>query len=333
MPSPPTSTTSAGTPAASLDSPASRSTPDSISRVLASPSVTRASATAPTLISPSASIHNNSQNTSTARPYVLAISADVPAPRTDHTPETPAIVAATESQDDANLGMTSNDSQKKAPARASRRTAAKTAPKPATKTTKETVPKAATKAATKTATKPATKPATKTARPKKAPAPKVCPGRYVSSLYFYSCYIYTYIHYRELCFKEWRKSQKDGVPDSAFDSYWGDLSAKAKKVRIILGSCTTSTYTLRYRLRSGMEGPGVGRCTLSSLPRQLPLLTLCFYRRRTPDRVRPSKASVLSLECFWCGRVAYLERPRGAWAGVVWVVVRGGMTRVYSRSQ
>ena len=256
MPSPPTSTTSAGTPAASLDSPASRSTPNSISRILASPSVTRASASAPTLVSPSASTHNDSQNTSTARPYVLAVSADVPAPQTDlsHTSGTPAIVAATESQDDANLGTTSKDSQKKAPARASRRTAAKTVPKPATKTTKETVPKAA----------------TKTERPKKAPAPKVCPGRYVSSLYFCSRYVYTCTRYREFCFKEWRKSQKDGVPDSAFDGYWEDLSAKAKKARIVLGPRTTSTYTLRYRPRSDMEGPGVGRCMSSSLPQQFP---------------------------------------------------------------
>jgi len=96
-------------------------------------------------------------------------------------------------------------------------------------------------------------------------------------------------------------SCRDGVPDSAFNSHWEDLSAKAKKVCIVLGSRTTSTYTLRYRPRSGMEGSGVGRCTSSSLPQQLPLLTLCFYRRQTPDRVCPSKVFILSLECFGVG--------------------------------
>jgi len=74
----------------------------------------------------------------------------------------------------------------------------------------------------------------------------VCPGRYVSSIYFYLWCVYTYLHHRELCFKEWRKTKKDGVPDSAFDDYWQDLSAKAKKVRVALGSHTASTYTLLF---------------------------------------------------------------------------------------
>jgi len=38
-----------------------------------------------------------------------------------------------------------------------------------------------------------------------------------------------YMHYRQLCFEEWRESQKDDVPDDAFDEYWGDLSEKARR--------------------------------------------------------------------------------------------------------
>ena len=290
-----TNTPSAGTHAAPLNSPASSPTSDSPSRVPTPLPVTHT----PAPVSPSAPTHNDAQNVPLARSYVLAVSADVPAPQDNlaRTQETPAIVAATESRDDPDLGVTSKASQKKTPARASRRTATKTA----MKTTKETAKKAATKAATKTTTEATTKKVIS----KKA---KMCPGRYVTSLHSHSRYVYTYLDYRKLCFEDWRRSQKDGIPDSAFDDHWENLSVKAKKVRVVLGSCITSAYTLPYRLRSGMEDPGVGS-GMSLFLHKLPLLTLCVYRTRTPDRVRPSKASVLSLGCFGCGRVD--GRPAG----------------------
>ena len=46
---------------------------------------------------------------------------------------------------------------------------------------------------------------------------------------FYPCQFVT-TYSRKLCFEEWKKERKDGIPDEAFEEYWESFSNTIKKV-------------------------------------------------------------------------------------------------------
>ena len=79
------------------------------------------------------------------------------------------------------------------------------------------------------------------------------------SLRFYLCYSYEHTYHRQLCFKEWREKQRDGVPGDEFDEHWSDLSPTAKKVRAVRAARTISSNA--FLSRSEIQGPGIGAGT------------------------------------------------------------------------
>ena len=113
------------------------------------------------------------------------------------------------------------------------------------------------------------------------------------------CCVYTYMHYRQLCFEEWRGKQRDEVPDSEFDDHWSNLSSKAKKVRLLIYP-TTSPRTLLYL--SGVPGPGSEERMSLLSPQFFLCLTSHSHRLQVLNRALPGETPGRSPAVLRCRR-------------------------------